>query len=423
MLKMMTESIKPAEADLVNSSNRKIFVQENSKLPNKAVTFSMNMTEQQENPLQADLMAQRSRFRNLKLEEGTRNNPFEVSIVERSKTKPWSLCMKTPQAVSNSSTAYDLLGNGLADLSQASLLPNIGLAGENCVLGNGNKFCEYSVHEAKLSAEMKPKLLEQLSGKGEAMMEYSFRRQHHGIFHFSPARPRFLHRRKLLILDINGLLADIVSPPPKDYKADINIARRAVFKRPFCVDFLKFCFERFDVGIWSSRNKKNVERVVNYLLGDMKHKLLFCWDLSHCTATRFRTLENKHKALVFKEVRRLWEKHESSLPWEKGEYDESNTLLLDDSPYKALLNPPNTAVFPNSYKFQNESDVSLGNGGDLRVYLEELAAANDIRQYVAQHPFGQTAISEESKSWRFYLKVVNTVTPPDHPYFSAQARP
>ncbi|KAL3719284.1 hypothetical protein ACJRO7_004268 [Eucalyptus globulus] len=417
MLKMMTESIKPVETDMVNSSNRKIFVQENSKLASKAVTFSMNLTEQQENPLQADLMTQRLRFRNLKLEEGTRNNPFEVSIMDRNKTKQWSMCMKTPQVVSNSSTAYELLGNGLADLSQASLLPNIGVAGENCVVRNGNKLFEYSVHEAK------PKLLEQLSGKDEAMMEYSIGRQHHGIFHFSPARPLFLHRRKLLILDINGLLADIVSPPPKDYKADINIARRAVFKRPFCIDFLKFCFERFDVGIWSSRNKKNVERVVDYLLGDMKHKLLFCWDLSHCTATRFRTLENKHKALVFKEVRRLWEKHESSLPWQKGDYDESNTLLLDDSPYKALLNPPHTAVFPNSYRFQHESDVSLGNGGNLRVYLEELAAANDIRQYVAQHPFGQTAITTKSKYWGFYRRVMSTVTPRDHPYFSAQARP
>lgn len=226
MLKMMPESIKPVETDLVSSSNRNIFVQENSKSPNKAVTFSMTKIEQQENRLQADLMTQRSRFRNLKAEEGTRNNPL-VSIIERSKTKPWSMCMKTPQELSNSSAAYELLGNGLTDLSRARLLPNIGVAGENCVLGNGNKLREYSVHEAKLCAEAKPKLLEQVSGKGEAMMEYSIRRQHHGIFHFSPARPLFLHRRKLLILDINGLLADIVSPPPKDYKADIKFARRA----------------------------------------------------------------------------------------------------------------------------------------------------------------------------------------------------
>lgn len=62
-------------------------------------------------------------------------------------------------------------------------------------------------------------------------------------------------------------------------------------------------------------------------------------DLSHCTTTGFRTLENKHKTLVFKDLRRIWEKDDPSLPWEKGIYNESNTLLLDDSPYKALLNP------------------------------------------------------------------------------------
>lgn len=34
-------------------------------------------------------------------------------------------------------------------------------------------------------------------------------------------------RKKLLILDVNGLLADIVHPPPKECKADTNILRRA----------------------------------------------------------------------------------------------------------------------------------------------------------------------------------------------------
>ncbi|TYK03508.1 ubiquitin-like domain-containing CTD phosphatase 1 isoform X2 [Cucumis melo var. makuwa] len=165
--------------------------------------------------------------------------------------------------------------------------------------------------------------------------------------------PNCQMRKKLLVLDINGVLVDIVSPPPKERKADINIARHA--------DFMKFCFERFEIGIWSSRNRKNISRMVDYLLGDMKHKLLFCWDLSHCAASKFKTLENKHKCLVFKQLRRLWEKQDPNLPWKEGEYNESNTLLLDDSPYKSLLNPPHSAVFPYSYTFlDEEKDTSLG---------------------------------------------------------------
>lgn len=62
-------------------------------------------------------------------------------------------------------------------------------------------------------------------------------------------------------------------------------------------------------------------------------------DISQSTQTGFKTLENMHKPLVMKELKKIWEKDDPNFPWEKGYYNESNTLLLDDSPYKALLNP------------------------------------------------------------------------------------
>ncbi|XP_020208865.1 uncharacterized FCP1 homology domain-containing protein C1271.03c [Cajanus cajan] len=217
-------------------------------------------------------------------------------------------------------------------------------------------------------------------------------------------------KKRLIVLDINGLLADVVSPPPKDRKADATIARRAIFKRPFYLEFLEFCFEKFEVGIWSSRLKKNVDLVVNFLMGDMKKRLLFCWDLSHCTGTCFKTLENKHKDVVFKDLRKIWDKYDPNLPWEKGYYNESNTLLLDDSPYKALLNPPNTSVFPHTFSYQVENDNSLGEGGELRVYLDGLANAEDMAKYVEEHPFGQERISETSQSWNFYRQVIDSLS-------------
>lgn len=219
-------------------------------------------------------------------------------------------------------------------------------------------------------------------------------------------------KRKLLILDVNGLLADVVYPPPKDCKADACFARRAIFKRPYCNDFLKFCFERFDVGIWSSRSKKIIVKVVDYLLGNMKQKLLFCWDMSHSTQTMFKTLENKHKPLVCKELSKVWDRYDPNLPWERGDYDESNTLLVDDSPYKALLNPVHTAIFPHSYNFKAKNDNSLGPGGDLRTYLEELLKAEHVQKYVEQHPFGQRAIDQTNSDWSFYSDVLCSLLGP-----------
>ncbi|CAA2990810.1 Phospho phosphatase [Olea europaea subsp. europaea] len=217
-------------------------------------------------------------------------------------------------------------------------------------------------------------------------------------------------RRKLLVLDVNGLLADIVMPAPKDSVADTRLLGRAVFRRPFCNDFLKFCFENFDVAIWSSRSKKVIDIVVDYLLGDLRQKLLFCWDISQSTQTRFKTIENEHKPLVMKELKKIWEKYDPRLPWEKGYYNETNTLLLDDSPYKALLNPLHTAIFPYSYHYKDKSDNSLGPGGNLRVYLEDMLKCDNVKRYVEQHPFGQGAIDERNIYWSFYSRVLESVS-------------
>ncbi|OIT07731.1 PREDICTED: uncharacterized protein LOC109223928 isoform X1 [Nicotiana attenuata] len=220
--------------------------------------------------------------------------------------------------------------------------------------------------------------------------------------------------KKLLVLDVNGLLADIVPVRhvPYNLKADIIVSGKAVFRRPFLDDFLQFCFERFNVGVWSSRIKKNMELVLDVLLGNAKHKLVFCWDQSHCTDTGFPVVgKRRTKPIILKKLKMLWDKYEPDLPWERGEYDESNTLLLDDSPHKALCNPPNTAIFPNSYHYMDEKDDSLaGPGGDLRVYLEGLSMAENVQKYVESNPFGQRPITEKNVSWRYYRKVIDAAT-------------
>ncbi|CAJ2648593.1 unnamed protein product [Trifolium pratense] len=218
-------------------------------------------------------------------------------------------------------------------------------------------------------------------------------------------------KNKLLILDVNGLLADCVSDVPNGYyqpEPHFWVRRRKVYKRPFCDSFLQFCFDKFHVGVWSSRAKCNVDEVIKCLMGKSASRLLFCWNQSHCTTTKFSTVENKDKPLVLKELRKLWDKLEPGLPWEKGEFHESNTLLLDDSPYKALVNPY-TAIFPYSYRYYHTRDSALGPKGDLRGYLERLAMAHNVQEFVKSNPFGQRCIREANPSWGYYLKVIESV--------------
>jgi len=214
-------------------------------------------------------------------------------------------------------------------------------------------------------------------------------------------------RKKLLILDLNGLLADINQDYHNAHLAHAKVRSKLVFRRPYCDDFLRFCFQNFELGIWSSRKRENVKSVVDILMRDLKQYLLFCWDMSYCTVTGCKTIDNKDKPLMLKELKKVWNKDDPNLPWEEGEFSPSNTLLVDDSPYKALCNPPNTAIFPEPYSYLNQrDDYSLGPGGDLRVYLQRIAATDNVQNFVRDNPFGQKSITESDPNWNFYVKIV-----------------
>ncbi|KAI7732295.1 hypothetical protein M8C21_028008, partial [Ambrosia artemisiifolia] len=131
-------------------------------------------------------------------------------------------------------------------------------------------------------------------------------------------------------------------------------------------------------------------------------------DRSHCTDTGFGTVENDSKPLLVKDLRKLWEKYDPDLPWDIGEYDESNTLLIENTSHRALLNPLNTGIFPLPYRYWNTEDNSLGPEGDLRVYLERLAASENVQKFVSENPFGQRPIREKNLSWKYYQNVIQS---------------
>lgn len=212
-------------------------------------------------------------------------------------------------------------------------------------------------------------------------------------------------KKKLLILDLNGLLADINEDFHNAHMADAKVRRKLVFRRPHCDDFLNFCIKNFELGVWSSRKRKNVDSVVDILMRDFKPYLLFSWARDKCTMTGRNTLENVHKPIVLKELKKLWNKEEPGLPWKEGEFSPSNTLLVDDSPYKALRNPPHTAIFPQPFSYLNRNDNSLGPGGDLRMYLEKLVFADDVECYVRNNPFGQPFLTHSDPHWDFYAEI------------------
>ncbi|TKY55835.1 FCP1 likey domain-containing protein [Spatholobus suberectus] len=212
-------------------------------------------------------------------------------------------------------------------------------------------------------------------------------------------------KKKLLVMNLNGLLLHRTNRGnkgeiPRSRRPDWRSGNYLAFKRPSSEEFMKFCLERFEVGIWSSAKEHNFDAALNCAIGALKSKLLFVWDQDQCTNSGFRSLENKFKPLFFKELNKVWDNVKKGCP-----YSASNTLLIDDKPYKAFLNPDNTSIFPEPYKPEDEADNALDPKGELCSYLEGLAEGSDVQSYVRDHPFGQPAITSSHPDWGFYSEV------------------
>ncbi|KAK1588590.1 hypothetical protein Q3G72_024795 [Acer saccharum] len=215
-------------------------------------------------------------------------------------------------------------------------------------------------------------------------------------------------KKKLVVLSLGGLLCHRVCR--KDRSTDHPIYRIpdasygsfVVYKRPYCTDFIKFCLERFEVGIWWY-----MSNALDCIMVGLRSKVLFAWDQNQCTDSGFKTLENEFKPIFFKELEKIWDNKYYNLPSRVEQYSLKNTLLIDTNPYKALLNPPNTAVFPtDDYKANHVKDDALGPKGELRLYLEGLVDADDVPSYVKNHTFGQPAITSVHPDWDFYSNII-----------------
>lgn len=210
-----------------------------------------------------------------------------------------------------------------------------------------------------------------------------------------------VRKKKLLVLDVNGLLVATYHTkdqlPLEPYH--VKLGNFYVYKRPACEEFLKFCFENFVVGVWSSAQEHNVNNLVDFVLKDLKSLLAFSWHQIHCTRTNVMHPDNDRKPIFLKELSKVW------ALFGPGEYGPSNSLLVDDSPYKALKNPPNTGIFPRSYTADQTDDKFLM---VLRPYLEGVRDALDVQRYVEENPIGEPGITAASPLWSHYSSLATT---------------
>jgi hypothetical protein len=176
-------------------------------------------------------------------------------------------------------------------------------------------------------------------------------------------------QRQLIILDLNGTLVS------KTNKAGMWV-------RPHYQDFLSYLFSNFEVGVWSSARPKTVENMCR-LFGDYKKQLSFIWNRENMGLTKEEYSSN---VSTIKDLQLIW-KHFGKGP-DSNVYNSKNTILLDDSITKAILQPYNSIEIGT---FNHKSATTKDNGDNelLSVisYLEMAKYQSNISHFFKEKPY------------------------------------
>ena len=190
-------------------------------------------------------------------------------------------------------------------------------------------------------------------------------------------------KKLLVVLDLNGTL---LVRPRKSNTQSFRI-------RPGVPAFLKYLFENHVVMVYTSTRPVNAEAMVNTLLtDDQRKRLAAIWARDKLGLTR---AQYNDKVQVYKKLDKIWrdKRLQTTHPDKAVVWDQSNTVLIDDSHLKALAQPHNLVLVP---EFKKEDIISAsskkhqvaiaavqtGHVRTLQAKLEELKYQTDVSQLI-----------------------------------------
>ncbi|KAG6039803.1 hypothetical protein E4U41_002127 [Claviceps citrina] len=183
-------------------------------------------------------------------------------------------------------------------------------------------------------------------------------------------------RRLLVVLDLNGTLL---------HRPSSRQPCRFV-KRPHAQQFLAHCLESFHLAIWSSAQPKNVSNMVGQLLTTAQRgRCVVVWarDRLGLSADDYHA-----RVQVYKRLSRLWDdpavraSHPEAA--DGGRWDQSNTVLVDDSLEKGRSEPYNILCIPEFVGLHAEPSHVLP---QVQDYLSRLTFQADVSRYMRATPF------------------------------------
>ena len=169
-----------------------------------------------------------------------------------------------------------------------------------------------------------------------------------------------MDKEKLLILDLDETLIYSVESPLEKLP-DFSFGQFCTYKRPYLKEFLQFCFNNFEVAVWTAATESYAVEIVKNIF-EKNQIPTFFWSRVRCS---FSYDEELRESILTK---KMWKIRR------KG-YDLKKVIVVDDSPEQ----------WGSSYGNLVRVKKFLGEGDDnelklLIKYLTKLKDAENIRE-------------------------------------------
>ncbi|KAL7797488.1 HAD-like domain-containing protein [Trichoderma ceciliae] len=193
---------------------------------------------------------------------------------------------------------------------------------------------------------------------------------------FTLPYPLHQPRHIFVIIDLNGTL---LYRPNKRNPFDF-------IQRPHARQFLDYCIDAFHVAIWSSARPENVDKMVSQLLSPQQRaKCVVIW-----ARDKFGLSPADYSSRVqcYKRLSAIWNdprvmaSHPAAAQCQR--WDQTNTVLVDDSAEKGRSEPYNILQLPEFEGLEKEPPDVLPQVHD---YLNSLCYQANISSYIRDHPF------------------------------------
>jgi hypothetical protein len=203
-------------------------------------------------------------------------------------------------------------------------------------------------------------------------------------------------RRRLLVLDMNGLLCHRKHVSElRGIPADIVVqaqrrGNQFVWTRPYVDEFLRYCLDRFDVAIWSSATQARLMEFMPAVVAeDVYQRLAFVWSQDQCDQ------DAQDPTLWKKDLRRVYA---LGIVAQK-----EDVLLMDDVVDKVRDNEPYSVMLINAWcpygegKGVHDDELRVGVGW-LWHEIQQLAYyEGSVRDFIRERVERRNNISEQSE--------------------------